>query len=83
MNTPMTLPERREALLAERTPESLTSLERRWLKVRGCGWCDAPGHKNTCYAMYGEKCTDAQLNGRRARWLKDYKPRSQTPGGEG
>ena len=64
-----------EAPAGARTPESLTGLERRWLKVRGCGWCDAPGHRNTCHAMYGAKCTAKQLNERRARWLRDYKPR--------
>lgn len=72
---------------APRTPESLTRLERAWLKRRACAWCEAPTHVNACYAMQGSmrvgprgdrstfkfppQCTDAELNERRGRWLAE------------
>lgn len=65
-----------------RTPESLTKLERNWLKRQACGWCEAPAHTNTCYAMVDPtmdlppRCTDEELNIRREKWLSEgYKPR--------
>ena len=59
-----------------RTPESLSRLEKSWLRRRYCGWCEAPVDTNTCFCMYGDKCTDKMLNERRGRWLaEDYKPR--------
>lgn len=75
-----------------RSPESLTPLERRWLRARSCAWCDAPVHVNACYAMIGEfspdpeatQCSAEMLNGRRGWWLAaGYKPRNRDSDGSG
>lgn len=76
--------------MSERTPESLTRLERNWLKRRHCAWCEAPTHVNACYSTQGTMsvrgkavkfpaaCTEEQLNERRGRWLAEsYKPRTK------
>lgn len=47
----------------ERAPESLTSLERAWLKRRRCAWCEAPTHINRCYATVGEMSPDPRPSG--------------------
>ena len=78
----MTLPDPKPGtpvpgMLEPRTPESLTRLERAWLKRRYCAWCEAPVHVNACYSMYGKHCSDRHLNARRGRWLaEDYRPRA-------
>lgn len=67
--------------MSGRTPESLTRLEKAWLKRRYCAWCEAPTTLNTCFAMYGEKCTADMLNERRGRWLAEsYRPRTRDSG---
>jgi hypothetical protein len=70
-----------------RSVESLTKLERNWLKRRECGWCEAQLHSNTCYAMtgsveingrtlrFGGACSVEDRDYRRGIALATYKPR--------
>jgi hypothetical protein len=72
-----------------RSLESLTRLERRWLKRRECGLCEAPLHRNTCYAMTGSltingrkvnlgpQCSIEKHDQRRGNALASYRPRGK------
>ena len=70
---PMTAP----ATLLElgRPLETLTRLEKAWLKRRVCWLCEMRLDRNACGSM-GARCTTEQHDARRGKALASYKPRA-------
>ncbi len=64
-----------------RPVDSLTRLERKWLKRRYCGFCEASLVGNSCYAMRGAfapvpTAKPCNMDVQRAKALQHYKPRA-------
>lgn len=59
------------------TRDALTKGQRRFLQRRYCGWCEARIDGDTCHAMFGEKCTPADMQARREAALLTYRPRAR------
>ena len=58
-----------------RTLESLSRLERKWLRRRFCGWCEISCLATKCGAR-SDLTPSCDMDERRAKWLESYKPRT-------
>ncbi len=55
--------------------DTLTRLERQWLRRRFCGWCDISCLATRCGARF-DMGTPCNMDRQRAVWLQSYKPRA-------